>query len=49
MNNEPEEDGYIPAVYTDKEGGRNYENDWAAFKVIAIISFLLWFGFAGFA
>ena len=37
--------GYKPGTYTNYEGGRRYDDTIAAIKVIAIIAFLLWFGF----
>jgi hypothetical protein len=36
---------YKGGNYTNKKGGENYDDTWAAIKVVSVISFLVWFGF----
>lgn len=37
---------YNDERYTNEKGLQNYEDNWAAAKVIAVIAFLIWFAFA---
>lgn len=38
-------DYYKDQRYTNEKGYQNYEDSWMAVKVIALVSFLVWFGF----